>query len=109
MIAPDPSRVGVVISDGLHLHETIDGPILDTLTKGDPLQVLESRKRKVEWHRVRVVRTGQQGWVAARFVKVTEIPVARKPPTKKKTINGWLFWLIGAVIVVGLAASVIFR
>lgn len=109
-----PIASGKVTSEGLRLREAIDGKIITELSKGDALLIFETRTRQYEWMRVKVVKTGQSGWVAARFVEVAHYPPKQSPrrwdQPPKPDHRGWtsesLFWLI-LTIIVGFILAVV--
>ena len=67
---------GNVTSDGLKLRRIPGGKVLDELAHGEDVLILEQRKvGNTQWMRVKVDRTEDIGWVAARYIQLTPAPI----------------------------------
>jgi len=97
-----------VSSVGLNLRagSSKDSELLDSLSKGDRVEIIEAR---AGWLFVRVERTGQRGWVYAEHVKLeTPKPDVPVVPTfdvePKLEIYHWVGIAL-AVIVGGISLT----
>lgn len=81
-----------VTSGGLNLRDSPNGKTVDVLNHYERVEILGGGKftKTVEWLPVRVVRTGKEGYVAARFLELDKPDLA--PVPKPVSIAAFTRW-----------------
>ena len=92
---------------GLNLRSlpTMTGKIVDQLSKDDKLQI-DGWNENRHWASVKVLRTGQHGWVYAADVKIDEPDTFKLP--KAKAEGNRLFWACAIAFVLAMVLVAIF-
>ena len=85
---------GIVVSDGLNLHQTPNGRVIDQIAYGNCFDIMEERlAAHTRWFKT--LWNGKIGWVAeydrrgTRLVKVERAHEEQKPSPPPKPKHGW--------------------